>query len=457
MMKKLFIFLSIFYDNLYSIISNLFSGFILNDFINASRMIWPLLMNHPLAYFEHYFICYRIVGIREQNQKQFQQIVRDPLRMMYIIMGFFALRLIYFTYSTKYSNDQTWIILNGNIIHQNGLDNYANLFVVLLIIQSIIYLNMLYYNNPNANLLDRVLIRKQKRVFFRPYHYRKYSAVDFVEFTMKTWLHLLYYFIIYVDLCILASFWSAYRFIVQNRNEFFNQGFFGYLRIVQVFLNRISFSLSFIIYAHANAMMATTAMAFMVILTVLCWQTRQFLLHNDKGQLSNHIWHTLSRFQTCHTKNLKRFGLGSIYSRALLIFLAINIPFNCYQLIFLTYRTDNWKIRYFCGSIWFQQVICIFGIHLMFAMCNDSFQKSSKRFISLLAINHRKFHQIDFGRQLKITNYGESFHTKNKYGLTYGNVELVSMMEFVKFSLLYSQALMFIYSRMIDRRSLNGK
>ena len=197
-MKKLFIFLSILYDHLYSIISNLFSGFILNDFINASRMIRPLFMNRPLAYLGHYFNCYRIVGIREQNQKIFRQFVRDPLRMMFIIMGFFALRLIYFAYSAEHSNDLIWIILNGNIIRQNGLDNYANLFVALLIIQSIIYLNMLYYNNPNTDLMDRVLIRKQKRVFFRPYQYRKYSAVDFVEFTMKTWLHLLYYFIIYV-------------------------------------------------------------------------------------------------------------------------------------------------------------------------------------------------------------------------------------------------------------------
>lgn len=234
-----------------------------------------------------------------------------------------------------------------------------------------------------------------------------------------------------LDLCIIGFIYTGYRFIVQYWNEFFGQGFFGYLKIIQIIINRMLFSISFFIYAHANILAATTAMEYMIIMNVLCWQTRQFLWNDDYRQLSTNIWRTMSRFQLCQTKNLKRFGLGVIYSKALLIFLAINIPFNCYQLIFLSFRTNNWIIRYFYGSIWFQQVICIFGIHLMFAICNGSFQRPSKQFISLLAINNQKLYEIDLARQIKINNFGQTFHTKNKYGLTYGNVELVSMMKFV--------------------------
>lgn len=135
---------------------------------------------------------------KKQNHELYFQKVKLPVRIMETLFIIMAIRCIYFVKQSQYKNDQTWIMLNGNIIRQNGLDNYANLFIFAMIIQAHLFLRMLYYNNPCANLLDRVLIGKKKQVFFRPYRYRTYLAIDFVEFVIKIWLYAIYYFVIYI-------------------------------------------------------------------------------------------------------------------------------------------------------------------------------------------------------------------------------------------------------------------
>uniref|UniRef100_A0A6P6Y1P5 Uncharacterized protein LOC113792538 n=1 Tax=Dermatophagoides pteronyssinus TaxID=6956 RepID=A0A6P6Y1P5_DERPT len=126
----------------------------------------------------------------------------------------------------------------------------------------------------------------------------------------------------------------------------------------------------------------------------------------------------------------------------------------CYLLIFVVCKTITWKVQYLAGSIIAEQFICIFGIHLFFATANRQFQKPSFRFMSILAEQHQHFNRhIDLANRLKIIHYGQNFHSKNKYGFTYGKLELISMNEFVKYSLLYSQLFMFLYIHIVLRRS----
>ncbi|KAH9501555.1 hypothetical protein DERF_012395, partial [Dermatophagoides farinae] len=77
-------------------------------------------------------------------------------------------------------------------------------------------------------------------------------------------------------------------------------------------------------------------------------------------------------------------------------------------------------------------LICIFGVHLMFAICNNNFQESSTRFLNLLAREScRQSHVKNLSLLLKLSNYGHAYHTENKYGFTYGKLQLISMREFL--------------------------
>ncbi|OTF80368.1 hypothetical protein BLA29_014796, partial [Euroglyphus maynei] len=81
----------------------------------------------------------------------------------------------------------------------------------------------------------------------------------------------------------------------------------------------------------------------------------------------------------------------------------------------------TWKLQFLASSVMADQIICIFGIHLLFASANRQFQKSISRFMNILAeqqYQHSNLN-IDLVNRLKINHYGQIFHSKNKYGFTY--------------------------------------
>ena len=230
---------------------------------------------------------------------------------------------------------------------------------------------------------------------------------------------------------------TAIEFIWNNFNEFFVIGFFGYIQLIQCIINRLIFFIGLYVYGHGNILMATIVIAYLMAIYVFCWQTGQLLLHRGNHHRNNkssiNLWRTLKRFHMRHTKNLERIITGNIYSRALLIFLLPNIPFNCYLLVFVVCMQTTRIIRYLVGSVIAEQIISIFGVHLLFALVNRQFQESSIRFMQILAKQHQHLNcHITIANRLKLVHYGQNFHSKNKYGFTYGKLELITMNECVK-------------------------
>ena len=223
---------------------------------------------------------------------------------------------------------------------------------------------------------------------------------------------------------------TAIEYIWNNQNSFFGLGTLGYIRLIQCLIHRFILFIGIYVYGHVNILMATVGIAYLIVVYVFFWQTDQII---NRGKKRRVMWRMLKYFHIRHTKNLERIQTGNVYSKALIIFLLLNIPFNCYLLIFVLCKTITWKIQYLAGSIIAEEIICIFGIHLLFATANRQFQKSSSRFMSILAEQHQHFNShIDLANRLKIIHYGQNFHSKNKYGFTYGKLELITMNEFLK-------------------------
>ncbi|KAH9501272.1 hypothetical protein DERF_012130 [Dermatophagoides farinae] len=59
-----------------------------------------------------------------------------------------------------------------------------------------------------------------------------------------------------------------------------------------------------------------------------------------------------------------------------------------------------------------QQILCILCIHLFIAICNKEFHFSSNRFMNLLAQSHQFWHRRRLSTLLKLSNYGQAYHTK---------------------------------------------
>ena len=193
------------------------------------------------------------------------------------------------------------------------------------------------------------------------------------------------------------------------------------------------YDLFFIFYAHCNILLATLSLSFLIIFYINVWQTEQ-LLNKSYHRLSFssilNIYRQLKRFQKYNTHNLKLISISGIYSTGIIMYLLIFIPINCYLVIFIMLNETTAFNKFTIASLIIPQMICLFGFHLVFAICNRFFQKSSTEFIQLLPKLSRK----NLSLFIKLSNYGQAFHTRNKYGFTYGKLELISIREFMMVS-----------------------
>ena len=155
------------------------------------EILSPLLLYRPATYLQHYFDCQRLA---KENPNEFQRKIHDPIRLLKVFMIWLAIRHVYFAIRYHHIRDQFWDVINSDIMEEHGFDYWSNIFVAALIYQSYRYLNMLYLDNPTAQILDRVLIMRENRSFYYPYRYNRYFAVDFVVSTIKICLCLMYYF-----------------------------------------------------------------------------------------------------------------------------------------------------------------------------------------------------------------------------------------------------------------------
>ncbi|KAH7638149.1 hypothetical protein HUG17_9254 [Dermatophagoides farinae] len=420
-------------------------------------LLSPLLLYRPSFYLQHYFDCHRLA---RENPNEFQRKIHDPIRLLNMLMIWLAIRHAYFAIRRHHIQDRFWDVINSDVMDEVGFDYWSNIFAAALIYKSYQFMNMLYLDNPTAQILDRILILREKKSFYRPYRYNRYSAVNFIVSIIKIWLWFVYYFKINLDFGFISLSITAIEFIWNNFNEF--SGLFGYFRLIQCIINRLILFIGLYVFAHVTILMATIGIAYLLTVYIYSWQTDQLLHcdnhhqhrhHNRNNKSSINLRCMLKQFQVRHTKNLERIQTGNIYSRALLIFLLPNIPFNCYLLVFVIFTQTTWIIRFISCSVIIEEFAGIFGIHLLFALANRQFQKSSITFMHILAKKHQHINRhIYIANRLKIINYGQNFHAKNKYGFTYGKLELITMNECVKYLLLYSQLLMFIYVHIVFRR-----
>ncbi|KAH7638148.1 hypothetical protein HUG17_9253 [Dermatophagoides farinae] len=355
-------------------------------------LLSPLLLYRPSFYQQHYFDCHRLA---RENPNEFQRKIHDPIRLLKVFMIWLAIRHVYFAIRYHHIRDQFWDVINSDMLDELGFDYWSNIFVAALVYQSYQFMNMLYLDNPTAQILDRILILRENRSFYYPYRYNRYFAVDFIVSIIKFWLCFVYLFKISIDLCIISLVGTAIEFIWNNFNEFFGIGFFGYIQLIQCIINRLIFFIGLYVYGHGNILMATIVIAYLMAIYVFCWQTGQLLLHRGNHHRNNkssiNLWRMLKRFHMRHIKNLKRIQTGNIYSRALLLYLLPNIPFNCYLLIFVVCMKTTWIIRFISCSVITSEIYGIFGVHILFALANRQFQKSSIRFMHILADKHQHF------------------------------------------------------------------
>ncbi|XP_046916958.2 uncharacterized protein LOC124497337 [Dermatophagoides farinae] len=328
------------------------------------------------------------------------------------------------------------------------LDRIASLFASMLLLKSISFHHRLYYANPAITILNNVLFNNNQKYFHPPYRYRlKMASIVVRNMTQKV-INSFVSFIIMLNLTILMMDLTTLIFIYNNWNYLptidieIIGNLYRYMTMIIMFLYWKMFELSIIFCAYCNTLMATCVLSYLIIFYINVWQTEQLLI-DDYKQMKM-MPRKLILFQHFNTENLRLLCSGRVYSEALLEFLILNIPVNCYLILITISGTVEGFSNLFIITMITQQLLGLFVFHLMFAICNSKFQDSSILFIKQLIHSHR-FMQKRLPILVKLSNYGQAFHTKNKYGFTYGKLGLITIQEFVMFLLLYLEFFMFIY------------
>ncbi|XP_075680551.1 uncharacterized protein LOC142646194 [Dermatophagoides pteronyssinus] len=407
-------------------------------------MIRPMIMIQPIEYIKIYCHHYIIFLDRSIRYNEFNHQIRKPIQAIHLLMIIWGSKCLYYSVYSG-NRDKIWRGCNLDIIGMISLDPMANIFCVGFSIQISIYIHMLYYwkNQMVRSILEPTFVQKQTNIFHH-HKYRHYNAIDYVWKQAKLLIGtlLLFVWIIYFA-CLLFTI-IAIKLMIENF-DYFTKNINGYIRLLQLWSNTIVMQCCYFIYGHANILISSICQTSLIILNMKIWQSEQFLNSNYNDKID--FKYKLSRFQETHIKNLKHTEyINEISGPSLLIFLFINMPSNCYLIIFLLDNNiDDWIHNTCILILCLQQIICILCFHLAFAISNQHYHRPSKSFLSLLIrwrLSSSSFKCLRY--RLKSSYYIQAFHTDNRYGFTYGKLELISMMEFVKYMLLYSQLLMFV-------------
>ena len=194
-------------------------------------------------------------------------------------------------------------------------------------------------------------------------------------------------------------------------------------------VNLIVFILAFLTYTHVCISAAALGLILniLVILRVNC--NAKWFNRNLYGRFS---WHYIVRYIVHDIKTVQFvFTCNNIFGPLLLAFLVVNIPISAYVIVLLALGiSPNIQSTIILAAFPAHELLCCVVIHWFSAKLNASLHKSSKRLLNAMATNA---HRVgDFRARFWLEQTIARQLTKQKHGITYGFIELVTMASFGK-------------------------
>lgn len=150
--------------------------------------------------------------------------------------------------------------------------------------------------------------------------------------------------------------------------DYFNNFYHGgYFKIMLFQFNIMFFNVGLIIFAHSCIIVATL---FFVSTKVIFIKLNQLTNLVESQTMNDKINFYLPRYIRDHTRTLVLIqSSNGFYGKAFLIYLVVNFPFNVFLVMSIILMRDLPPVKLFFVYIMaLQQIIFIFGIHLMCAL-----------------------------------------------------------------------------------------
>src|SRR5699024_2626879 len=123
--------------------------------------------------------------------------------------------------------------------------------------------------------------------------------------------------------------------------------------------------------------------------------------------------------------------ISRIYGYAFLVYILVSCPTNTTLITMLAFRKMSIVLHLGILVVVWNQLLFIFVVHIFAAVLSEKIHKPAKPLISFFVHSSRN---LNFRTKIKLHFYIEQFHSKKLYGLTYGNISVVSFQSFGKVS-----------------------
>ena len=333
---------------------------------------------------------------------------------------------------------------------------YENFFHSKYYDTNIILINvMIERKDPNESIFPS--IRKssygqRQQINFYQFimqHFRMHLLRRNLEMTLvcKYWLAILfsdyyyYYFFLFCKSLVMLGCYYEFQ-ILSNRNYFFQPNQSLGVCIMKIFSTQLSGLLVIfdaLLAIHMIELLSTFILGFEWIIRLNYLQIFRRLNkwpidHLNKRFVRQFLWYN------CHLFRFVDNVLRS-YSKFFLIFLIYNWSFNLYMIgtlmrLHITGQ-QNPFIESLLMSVFLQECFGIFFVHFICTKYSKRIHYSIglrqlMRLTATTMIQTTKIPSSSLRMQWKLMNYIENFHTKNRYGFSYGKYGAIDLSNFIR-------------------------
>ena len=225
-----------------------------------------------------------------------------------------------------------------------------------------------------------------------------------------------------IDILVIISFCVHVIFLWKYR-KFFTSNWINMSLLMISILASLLFYITTFLMVHSFIYICLNGFTEVVIWKVRLWQVEYTIDSFLKRQ-----YPPITYVMFIYKKTIQYiFNINPIYGEVFLVYLITNLPVNALFVMDLILGVGSLFFRVIAAIVINTQILVIFLIHILIANRNSQLNFQSKLILKL-PFHYRFYPNIKFRLNLFI----QAFHSKRKYGITYGRFGLVTLFAFSK-------------------------
>ena len=161
---------------------------------------------------------------------------------------------------------------------------------------------------------------------------------------------------------------------------------------------------------------------------LMIWKIRLWQVEYTINSFIKHHHPPISYVMFIYKRTLQYvFNINPLYGEVFIVYLATNFPINVLFVMDLIFGVGGELFRLIATFVIISQILIIFLFHFLTANRNSQLNSQSKQILKLPF--HHKFNS---NNKFRLNLFIQTFHSKRKYGITYGRFGLITLFAFSK-------------------------